>query len=722
MASMCLWTYLEEVKEQEVSSVFVKEQYKMEYIVTLCDEDGKEIEKILYKEEPEVKEISEELLEVSIRAGENNKEVFYFHKKTLQKSDIYINPTLLSKKYVSYWKGKELIVHDIFLEGILYEEIIRDFSMINNPVSHVHLLLCSNETFLILRYKKGKEEEDIREVLKIFPNKKRKAEEVYKEAILEKRDTASRIVKNQYKIEPIGEDYRVYLYDEMGKEVDRIIFPIEPWIKEIGKDLLEVGITSETSERFVFYFHKKTLQKSDIYLNPIVFSEQYIYYTENAKLIIHDIFLEGKLYEEINWDFSPLDRPIGDIYIVPCSNKNILIFEYIKGEDGERVWEVIKISPKKKEDLRRERSENGRKEYQDISLERNSFSIIEKEQCKVERRGEFYIVTLYNETGNKVERILYTKEPEVREIGEELLEVSIRVGERGNKLRKQDEGNFYFHKKTLQMSNIYFNSIVFSEKYVYYMKDNKLIIHDIFLEGILHEEIVRDFSLVEDPVSDVHTFSCSNQDFLIFRYAKGEDKGNIREILEIFPNDERKAEEIFKETILKRGYAIDEKEIDIASVIAKKQYKQYKKERNGEEYIVYLYDEWGKEVDRITYSREPWVREIGRDILEVGVSVGSPARYSFYFHKKTLQQSQEYFNADVLSEKYVSYMDDNKLIVHDIFLEGVLNEEITRDFVGITPVWDIYIFPCSHKTFLIFEYYNGEGYEREAVEIFPKKE
>ncbi len=87
-----------------------------------------------------------------------------------------------------------------------------------------------------------------------------------------------------------------------------------------------------------------------------------------------------------------------------------------------------------------------------------------------------------------------------------------------------------------------------------------------------------------------------------------------------------------------------------------------------------------------------------------------------------MQQSQEYFNADVLSEKYVSYMDDNKLIVHDIFLEGVLNEEITRDFVGITPVWDIYIFPCSHKTFLIFEYYNGEGYEREAVEIFPKKE
>ena len=79
------------------------------------------------------------------------------------------------------------------------------------------------------------------------------------------------------------------------------------------------------------------------------------------------------------------------------------------------------------------------------------------------------------------------------------------------------------------------------------------------------------------------------------------------------------------------------------------------------------------------------------------------------------------FNSTLLSEKYVSYRKDNKLIVHDIFLEGILYEEITRDFEGVSPVSDLYIFPCSNKIFLIFEYYNGEDYMREAVEIFPEK-
>ena len=131
--------------------------------------------------------------------------------------------------------------------------------------------------------------------------------------------------------------------------------------------------------------------------------------------------------------------------------------------------------------------------------------------------------------------------------------------------------------------------------------------------------------------------------------------------------------------------------------------KQYKKEYNGEEYIVYLYDEQGKEIDRITYSKEPWVREIGKDLLNVRVSFGNPASYDLYFHKKTLQESKGYFNSTLLSEKYVSYRKDNKLIVHDIFLEGILYEEITRDFEGVSPVSDLYIFPCSNKIFLIFE-------------------
>ncbi len=421
MVVICLWTSLKKAEEQD-SAIEEKgenesdeeAQYKVEYrgenyLITLYDENGKEIEKILYAEEPEVKEIGGVVLEVSIRTGEYDRETFYFHKKTLQKSHIYVNPTVLLEKYISYQKGKELIVQDIFLEGMLHEEIIRDFSVTEEPVSYVHALSCFNETFLIFRYKKGKEEEDIREVLKIFPDEERKAEEVYKEILWGKSKEPEE--EKQYTIEPIGEDYGVYFYDERGKEVDRVILPIEPWIREIGEELLEIGISTENSERYVFYFHKKTLQKSNTYANPTVFSEQYIYYMENTEVIIHDIFLEGRLYEEIYRYFSPVDSPVKDMYIVPCSHTLFLNMEYEK-EDTGRVWEVIKALPKNKEEVRKERSKKAGKEYEDIPLEKKSFSIIEKEQYKVEHRGEFYIVTLYDEKGNKVKRALYTEEPE----------------------------------------------------------------------------------------------------------------------------------------------------------------------------------------------------------------------------------------------------------------------------------------------------------------------
>ena len=45
-----------------------------------------------------------------------------------------------------------------------------------------------------------------------------------------------------------------------------------------------------------------------------------------------------------------------------------------------------------------------------------------KAQWKVEYRGENYLITLYDEDGKEIEEILYAEEPEVKEIGGELLE------------------------------------------------------------------------------------------------------------------------------------------------------------------------------------------------------------------------------------------------------------------------------------------------------------
>ena len=93
-----------------------------------------------------------------------------------------------------------------------------------------------------------------------------------------------------------------------------------------------------------------------------------------------------------------------------------------------------------------------------------------------------------------------------------------------------------------------------------------------------------------------------------------------------------------------------------------------------------LYDKAGQKVYSTVYPKEPWIKKITEDILEIGISTGSPARYVFYFHKESAKISDTYFNAKLLGNKYVAYMEDKNLIVTDIFREGIIYQRIERFF------------------------------------------
>ena len=179
IVSIYLWTSQKKEEELDITagSKDFSQRYKVEYKLTLYDKEGNEVEQVLLCKEPEVRKIGEDLLEVAIRIEEYDTDIFYFHKKTLQKSQKYFNPTVLSEKYVSYMEEDKLIIHDIFLEGILHEEIIRDFTVTTNPI--IDIISYLDRDFLILVYYKGYYEETM-EILEIFPNDEKKAEEVYK--------------------------------------------------------------------------------------------------------------------------------------------------------------------------------------------------------------------------------------------------------------------------------------------------------------------------------------------------------------------------------------------------------------------------------------------------------------------------------------------------------------------------------------------------------------
>ena len=73
-------------------------------------------------------------------------------------------------------------------------------------------------------------------------------------------------------------------------------------------------------------------------------------------------------------------------------------------------------------------------------------------------------------------------------------------------------------------------------KYVAYIDGSRLIVQDIFSEGILHEEIVRDFSVAANPLMDVELIEKGNKEFIHFQYVGGKDYQIIEELLEIYPN------------------------------------------------------------------------------------------------------------------------------------------------------------------------------------------
>lgn len=150
----------------------------------------------------------------------------------------------------------------------------------------------------------------------------------------------------------------------------------------------------------------------------------------------------------------------------------------------------------------------------------------------------------------------------------------------------------------------------------------------------------------------------------------------------------------------------------------------YTCEEDDEEYVVSLYDKKGRKIEEIVFPKKPNIKELGKDLIEIEIVLGNPASYIFYFNKETLQISATFFNSVQMEGKYVAYIDGSRLIVQDIFSEGILYEEIVRDFsAAANPLMDIELIEKGNKEFIHFQYVGSKDYQiiEELLEIYPNK-
>ena len=158
-------------------------------------------------------------------------------------------------------------------------------------------------------------------------------------------------------------------------------------------------------------------------------------------------------------------------------------------------------------------------------------SDISNGQCSLEKIGkDEYVITLYDKEHEAVDSIVYSyHEPWVERVTDTLLEINFNAG---NPARY----TFYFDMETARISDTYFNSTLFGDRYIAYMAlENEdeitLTLTDIFKEQILYQEIIRDFSLFADYMGAVIDIEMIDEQNIRLEYYEGADMTIVSEII-----------------------------------------------------------------------------------------------------------------------------------------------------------------------------------------------
>lgn len=162
-------------------------------------------------------------------------------------------------------------------------------------------------------------------------------------------DIEKSIYSNQFSVQKILDGYELTLYDGEGQKIYSMLYPREPWVKEVSEGVLEIGISTGSPARYTFYFRKEDGKISDTFFNAKLFGEQYIAhrpvddYQGDEPLILTDVFGEGILYQEIYRDFSKTADPMSVISGIELVDETHIRLEYCEGEEYTVINEIVEM-------------------------------------------------------------------------------------------------------------------------------------------------------------------------------------------------------------------------------------------------------------------------------------------------------------------------------------------------------------------------------------------
>lgn len=140
------------------------------------------------------------------------------------------------------------------------------------------------------------------------------------------------------------------------------------------------------------------------------------------------------------------------------------------------------------------------------------------------------------------------------------------------------------------------------------------------------------------------------------------------------------------------------------------------------DYMLDLLDKKGSIIYHQKFSKKaPDISKINNEIIEIRLGVGSSAIFFWFYDLKNKKISEEYFNAVLIENSMIAYMNINyKLVIRDIFDKRKYYKEITRNFTECAvPSNAILSMKFIRKNVICIEYLEGEKYteRKETIDI-----
>lgn len=101
---------------------------------------------------------------------------------------------------------------------------------------------------------------------------------------------------------------------------------------------------------------------------------------------------------------------------------------------------------------------------------------------------------------------------------------------------------------------------------------------------------------------------------------------------------------------------------------------------SDDEYYLVLYDIEGEKYDEVFSPIEPVVKLLDNGLIEITISVGSPAHYTIFADSINKRVSKSFFNYLAFLNDKIAYFENDNLVISNIFNDQLNSKIIKRDF------------------------------------------